>query len=229
MAQDRTFGRRISVDARDANYPMRQAMVPARVPVSRFYRIPSQMPLDQGHTGTCVAQAWTGFMLAAPLMNKRAPSPFDTYRAIVAMDEYPDNDAEATKPDAELQLGSSVRAGAKYLQSQGRLKTYVWAATAAEAALWLLGDHGTIVVGSTWFWGMTDVPVNGIVRLEGGVQGGHAYLLIGYNRSTRMFRGVNSWGLKWGQQGRFWLKHDDLDTLHADGGELCAAVESLPA
>jgi C1A family cysteine protease len=38
--------------------------------------------------------------------------------------------------------------------------------------------------------------------------GGHAVLIVGYNRTTRMFKVRNSWGSSWGQQGYFELPFD---------------------
>jgi C1A family cysteine protease len=35
--------------------------------------------------------------------------------------------------------------------------------------------------------------------------GGHAVLLVGYNKSTNMFIARNSWGKRWGDGGYFYM------------------------
>ena len=221
------FGRLHAPDSRDHQYPMRMLLRPTKLPSRRYYNIGKLLPLDQGDTGTCVAHAWTGFLDAAPLMCKNAPSPFDTYRGIVLMDEFNENDVEATLPNDQLQMGTSVRGGAKYLQGKGFLKSYVWAQNADEAAQWLLTGKGCLVAGTDWYYGMSELDSNGYAIPEGAVLGGHSYLIIGYNRVTKSFRMLNSWGAGWGTGGRAWIHHMDMDKLIKADGEMCAAVEQL--
>jgi hypothetical protein len=225
MSNTGGFGRIAVPDARDESYPMRAALRPGPLPTSRYFLTGSQLPLDQGQTGTCVAHAWTGFLLAAPLMSKGVPSAFDAYRGIVLADEFSENDFEATQPNENLQSGSSVRGGAKYFQAQGRLKSYVWASSTEDMALWLLTGRGPIVLGTDWHWNMSDLDAKGVAHLGGGIADGHAYLCIGYNRLYRMFRCINSWGSSFGSNGRFWILEDEMAVLLDAQGEACAAVE----
>lgn len=221
----RGFGRLYAPDPEDKKYPMRAALRPRQLPVARYYQTGKHLPLDQGQTGTCVAHAWTGFLYAALTMSKKAPSPFDTYRQIVAVDEFPENDNEATAPDDQLQGGTSVRAGAKVLQARGDLVNYVWSNDADEMAAWLLSGHGTIVLGTNWYWDMSDLK-KGFAVPTGGLAGGHSYLAIGYNRRMMAFRCLNSWGEEYGVNGRFWIHHTDMNTLvKAEEGEACAATQ----
>lgn len=58
------------------------------------------------------------------------------------------------------------------------------------------------------------VASTGIVPLPGineSLQGGHALCFVGYDDTTRMFRGRNSWGTSWGQAGYFEIPYDYLD------------------
>jgi len=222
---DRGFGRLPAPDARDRQYPMRAALRPVALPAQRYYATGPQLPLDQGQTGTCVAHAWTGFLLAAPMMDKSVPSAFDTYRGLVLEDEFPENDVEALLPNAQLQYGSSVRGGAKYFQSQGRLKSYVWASGVEDMRRWLLGGFGTVVLGTEWHWNMSELDRAYRAHLGGGIAGGHAYLCIGYSTPKKMFRCLNSWGPTFGAHGRFWIHQDDMAILLAAQGEAAAAVE----
>lgn len=221
----RGFGRIPAPDARDAAYPMRAALRPGPLPTSRYFLTGSHMPLDQGQTGTCVAHAWTGFLFAAPLMCKDAPSAFDSYRGIVLADEFTDNDFEASQPNSNLQFGTSVRGGAKYFQAQGRLASYVWAESTGDMALWILTGRGPVVLGTDWHWNMSDLDAKGVAHIGGGIAGGHAYLCVGYNKTRRMFRCINSWGDSFGEHGRFWITEDDMAVLLSAQGEACAAIE----
>lgn len=223
------LGRRHAPDSRDARYPMTAVLRAKSVPVSRYYQTGHLLPLDQGETGTCVAHACVGFLAAALTMNAHPGSPFDLYRLAVQLDEFDDNDAEAKSADADLQMGTSVRGGVKALQQQGHIQSYVWARSADEMAQWLLTGHGTVILGTDWEYGMTELDHSFYARVIGGVQGGHSYLCIGYNRITRAFRCLNSWGPDWGQKGRFWITYDDMQTLLDRNGEACAAVEQKVA
>jgi len=220
----RGFGRIAEPDPRDSRYPMRLMLRPAPVPSYRYYRTGKHLPLDQGQTGTCVAHAWTGFLYAALMMDKTADSPFDLYRGIVAMDEFPDNDFEATEANDNLQFGTSVRAGAQYLRTKGHLKNFVWSTSADEMALWLLTGKGTIVLGTNWYWDMGELK-NGYAVPGGGIAGGHAYLCVGYSKKAQAFRCLNSWGAEFGDKGLFWIHHVDMEQLIHEDGEACAAVE----
>lgn len=222
------LGRIHTPDVRDHQFPMRAVLRAAPLPKSRYYATGPLLPLDQGQTGTCVAHAWTGFLCAALMMNRNPPNVFTSYRGIVAADEYPENDFEAaTTNNDELQSGTSVRAGAKYFRDKGYLKSFLWARNADEAATWLLMSHGTVVLGTNWYLDMGDPDGHGFVNLTGGAVGGHAYLAIGYNRVTKAFRCLNSWGHEFGAGGRFWMRHDDMQRLLSEDGEACAAVEQL--
>jgi len=228
MFEDRGFGRLAKPDVRDYAYPMRAVLRPAPLPTNRYYQTGPLLPMDQGGTGTCVAHAWVAFLCAALMMSKTPPNVYDTYRKIVAIDEWTENDHEATATDISvLQSGTSIRAGAKHFQDAGHLKSYLWTRSADEAATWLLTGRGTLVMGTNWYWDMSNPTVAGLVNIGGGLAGGHAYLCIGYNRTTKMFRFLNSWGRAFGQQGRFWMRHVDMQRLIEEDGECCAAVEQL--
>ena len=223
------FGRLHAPDERDQGHLMRAFIQPAPLPSWRYYRVGPGMPFDQGETGTCVAQAVTGFRVAAPLMAKAVPSAFDTYRGLVLEDEFPGNDREATAPDHQLQYGSSIRGGMKYGQKQGWVKSYVWAQGAEDMALWILTGKGCVIMGTRWDENMSDLDSKGFAHQGGMVLGGHAYLCIGFNRKLNRFTFINSWGPEWGLNGRFYMSFADVDALVHDDGEACSAIEQKVA
>lgn len=221
---DYGLGRRPAPDARDARYPMRLVLPSFRLaPGTRHY--PPGPVLDQGNTGTCVGHAWRGWLNGAPLMTKTGPSAMALYREFVKDDWWPENDFESTAPDSQLQFGTSVRAGVEWLQKQGQIANYVWATTVDEVRAFLLSGQGTVVFGTDWYADMFNPDKFGVVRLSGGIVGGHAYKATGWSDTQNAVRCQNSWGRGWGQQGRFWLKRADLQTLLDAAGECCAAVE----
>jgi hypothetical protein len=233
------FGRRHAPDERDRNYPMRLLLDPLRdrffpkglPPGTRHYR--TGLTLDQGPTGTCVEHGWRHKMGAAPIMQLVPLPQYALYRLIVAADEWRDNDYEATAPDDQLQSGTSVRAGAKVLQSMGYIANYLWAQSVEDIRAWHLAGFGGTVMGTTWTTDMMAVDSQGFVSVTGRNEGGHCYTSHGWNdrvkhkgRTVRALRCQNSWGREFGENGFFWIEEDDLARLMADQGEACAAVET---
>ena len=230
--RDRRFGANLVLD------PLLDQFFPRGLPEgTRHYR---QGPvLDQGSTGTCVGHAWCGWAYGAPLMTKPAQidSPFNLYRQMVAIDEWADNDHEATAPDSGLQSGTSVRAGVRVLQRQGRVKSYVWMTKVEQVRAWHLAGLGGVVLGTDWTHTMFYPDGDGVIRYQNRVVGGHAYKTTGWTdtlkvrfstlRTLRAARILNSWGRGWGQNGRAWLPEDDLQRLIDAQGECCAATEQL--
>jgi len=147
-------------------------------------------------------------------MTTDGPQPQIIYHAAQQVDEWPGEDY----------AGTSVRAGAKVLQSLGHVASYVWAFTAEDVATWLLSGHGTCVAGTAWTSGMMRPNDKGFIAPTGNSVGGHAYLIVGYNRVSGVFRILNSWG-SWGQNGRAWILGEHLDVLIRDDGEAATAIE----
>lgn len=209
------LGRRVAPDPRDRRFAMR-AMLDATPPpprASRYYR--AGPVLDQGATSACVGFAWAQWLASAPLMTRAGPAPLDIYAEARRVDEWPGEDYD----------GTSVRAGVKALQARGHVAEYRWAAGTDDVLDWLLGGHGSVVMGSAWYAGMFTPDQEGFIRPGGAVVGGHAYVLIGANRAAEKVRLLNSWGPAWGRRGRAWLRLADVARLLAEDGEACCGVE----
>jgi len=169
--------------------------------------------LDQGQTPQCVAYAWKGLLQASPYRQGRRMSEAFVYEWAQQHDEWP----------GEAYEGTSVRAGAKFLQGLGFLAEYVWCFDAASLKNWIL-RRGPAVLGTAWFDGMF-TPTDGLVVPSGELVGGHAYLCVGY--SGEQFQFVNSWGEGWGDDGEFSMAEAHVDWLLKNHGEACAPAEQV--
>jgi hypothetical protein len=216
------LGRLFLADDRDQEHLMSARLMAAPVTVlpSYKYYTPGQQ-LDQGQTSKCVGYSWQDFLSCSPIRQGKDTKPETIYCGAQALDPWP---GDCTNPQYE---GSTVRAGAKYLQSQGYLSEYVWAYDVTTIAHWLLSGKGPVVLGTRWYNSMfkADKDAHVTVDINSGLSGGHAFLCIGYNSKTRMFKFQNSWGSKWGAKGCFWMTSDDLGLLLSQQGEAVTATE----
>lgn len=219
------LGRIAAPDPRDRRHPL-TAGLPRRVARRNKTWSFRGAPLDQGATGACVGHGWKGWMLASPITQTtrtQEPTALSLYRQAVLVDEWPENDGEATLPTDQLQSGTSVRAGAKAVQAGGFLAEYGWAWDVDTAANWIC-SQGPLVIGVEWFSGMFDVGGDGFIRISGDVVGGHCLCILGWSETRGAARLLNSWG-SWGENGRAWISGEDLARLLHEGGECCSALE----
>lgn len=224
------FGRLEAPDPRDRAHPMRAvlpkgaAKMAAQVE-SKLWHLPARhVPLNQGNTGTCVGHGWKAFLLAGPMSTKTGPSAREIYRRCVTVDEWTQNDWEASAPDSALQFGTSVRAGAKVLQALGHISEYVWAFDEPTMRQHVL-LRGPVVIGIDWHEGMYETDETGFLQVTGDILGGHCVLVHGYSKDRKAYRGLNSWSASFGQNGRFWLRSVDMAALLERGGEAASAIE----
>lgn len=213
------FGRLAQPDARDASFPMRALLEAA--PTTRTSRAwyANGWWGDQGPTSMCVAYAWTHWLEDGPVSQKGVPPvvyPVALYREAQLVDEWP----------GEGYDGTSVRAGAKVLQSQGFISSYHWAASLDDIVNAVL-TLGPVVMGTNWYSGMMTPDAKGLIRPVGSIVGGHAWVIDGINTKTRLARVKNSWGRGWGKRGFAYLDFAAVAQLLAEDGEACLAIEVI--
>lgn len=205
------LGRLPAADERDGNF--RMAVAPQALPAYRYY---SMGPiLDQGPYPHCVGFAWRQWLSSALLKTRTGPAAQTIYGEAQKIDEWPGEDY----------AGTSVRAGAKYLQSLGHISNYLWAWDVNTVKAWILSGQGTVVLGTLWYEDMFEPDAQGFIYPTGPEAGGHAYLLAGFSQDRDAFRIVNSWGRAWGESGRAWISSADVATLIDRDGEAATAVE----
>jgi len=213
-----TFGRIEIVDERDRDYQM-SAVVPVAAPgVNYRYWNDNQWWGDQGPHPHCVAYAWMHWLEDGPVTHKQFPpplyNPVRVYDRAQLLDQWPGEDY----------AGTSVRAGAKVLQEEGKISNYYWTWSSHGIAQAIL-TTGPVVVGTKWYAGMSTPDSGYMLRPTGNVLGGHAYVLNGVNVQKGVFRVKNSWGRSWGRWGRAWVSFGDFQTLLDEGGDACLAAE----
>ncbi len=209
MAELTGLGRRFALDPRDAQYRLEPKKA-----VGIDTRTWAAPPiLDQLDTSECVGHAARSWLTAGPFVNKNGPDQHEIYREARKVDEWP----------GESYDGTSVRGAFKVLKARGFVSEYRWATTVDDILNHIL-TTGPVVMGTDWFMEMMTTDRNGFIQPSGSSVGGHAWLIIGANRS-KGFRMVNSWGRGWGESGRAWLKIDHLVPLLAQDGEAAVAVE----
>lgn len=222
------FGRMFFEDPRDNNFILTSSGVNALSPIPLGNT--NSRPLfknwddeqwwgDQGLTSECVAYAWIHWLEDGPTYQKPIPNPIlnpnTVYKQAQLVDEWP----------GENYNGTSIRAGAKVLQSLGYISRYNWITNVNVLASTVL-NLGPVVCGTWWYAGMmTPNRRTGLITTSGRRLGGHAFVITGVDTRTRLFRIKNSWGRHWGINGRAFISYTDMAKLISQQGEICFATE----
>lgn len=171
------------------------------------------MALEQGDTNHC-----GGFSMANFGINEPTHTPQNNedghnfYYICKEIDEQPLNED-----------GTSMRSVAKALQQLGRVENYAFAYDLASIKWWLL-NRGPLLVGTIWTTDMLIPNSNNIVTIGGGIEGGHAYLINEWREDD--YIGIqNSWGERWGINGKAYISALNFEKILKVGGEAVTAVE----
>lgn len=213
------LGREYKLDVRDNNYLIEKRILLPKTTISQRYWDNTGWWGDQGNTPQCVGYAWAHFIDDGPIKHsgpKPTISPSLIYRESQKIDEWPGENYD----------GTSVRAGAKYLKNQNKIKSYLWAYNLNTLVKTVL-TQGPVVVGTNWYYGMFFPNKTGLIRISGRIMGGHAYVINGVDTRTRLFRIKNSWGRSWGVNGSAFISFSDMERLIRENGEICLAVENI--
>ncbi len=222
------------VDERDKLYPMR-ALIPTEVTprTRRFWAGEDLLTpgaqalvLDQGATGTCVANDATHWLNDAPVTqpNLRLDEAY-------AVQLY----VEATG-DTTLQEGAYTRQVVDVLRSRGLMPTYNWAESVGDITDHLL-YRGPVMFACSWTRG-SDYPTmlswtDGTTRYylthSGASRGGHSFLLDGIFLTPPVgppfVRMRNSWGPDWCNHGFAQIAIEELTKMFFDWGDAVVAGE----
>jgi C1A family cysteine protease len=111
------------------------------------------------------------------------------------------------------------------LRTTNRISSYLWTYDINVLINTVL-TKGPVVVGTKWYSSMFTPDRNGVIRVLGRVAGGHAYVINGVDRNTKLFRIKNSWGKTWGKSGHAYISFTDMARLIRENGEVCLAIEN---
>jgi hypothetical protein len=209
------LGRIVVKDTRDYDYPIILS-TPKR---ERTYRYWNQNGWwgNQRNTPQCVGYGWSHWLEDGPTTHGGQPpivKPQVIYTEAQKIDAFPGENYD----------GTTVRAGAKYLQSIGWISEYRWAYD-LETTINTILNLGPVVVGTWWFDDMYEPDKKGFLHVSGIASGGHCYVFNGVNIKQQKIRMKNSWGREWGLDGNAFLTFKDAEKLIRMDGEVCLATE----
>jgi len=212
------LGREIKIDERDKKYLIENKITLPKTTSTQMYWDDNGWWGDQGRTSQCVGYAWAHFIDDGPIKHlgsKPNIQPSIIYKEAQKIDEWP----------GENYAGTSVRAGAKYLKSQNKIGSYLWAYN-LDILIKTVLTQGPVVVGTNWYNGMFYPDRNGLIKITGRLVGGHAYVINGVDTRKQLFRIKNSWGRSWGVNGSAFISFANMQRLIRENGEICLAVEN---
>ena len=217
LFNEQKLGRIFIEDKRDNKYLIQDKLTIPKTTITKKEWDGNVWWGNQGNTPQCVGYAWAHWICDGPITHRGALpiiQPSLIYREAQKVDEWP----------GERYNGTSVRGGAKYLMSSGKISSYLWAFDINTLINTVL-NVGPVVVGTNWYYNMFFPDKNGLISLSGYIAGGHAYVINGVNTVTKQFRIKNSWGKTWGVSGHAYISFSDMSRLIIERGEICLAIE----
>lgn len=217
---DPRLGRHVRHDSRSLMYQVAPQPRSAMVSKRHYSMIPT---LDQGQLGSCTGNAATKNMSYGEFWSAQGDTVLSTtdssanqsyavevYAAATAIDPW-----DGTYPPTDT--GSDGLSVAKIMHQRGLISGYKHA-TSLDAVLTALQTQ-PVITGTAWYEGMYDVESDGRIRPTGEMQGGHEYTLDEVDMENGRVWLQNSWGPRWGIDGRAYLTFEDYRSLLADWGD----------
>jgi hypothetical protein len=217
---DPRLGRHVEHDDRSRRFLAAQA--PAQRSVLWGHHAPV---LDQGQLGSCTGNAMAQLLNTDPFTKSRAAvkagflneqDALKLYHDATVLDGFP-----GTYPPDDT--GSSGLGVAKAAKKEGFISVYnhAFGLTHFLAALQLQ----PVIVGTDWTDGMFKPNKKGFVKPTGSIAGGHEFLALGVDYSTKVITFLNSWSSGWGPLGgRFLMSFTDFGKLLGSQGDVTAPV-----
>lgn len=202
-------GRHVNHDPLSWNYPAK-----ADAPITSKKWTRSGMSLDQGQIGSCTGNALAGLCNHAPNHHGHPElwetDAVDIYSLGTELDGF-----DGTYPPTDTGCdGNSVSKAARTL---GYIKSWTNAFGVDHALASLM--FGPLTIGTNWYADMFNPSPVGLIHPTGDLEGGHQYVMDGWDAVHGIFRFNNSWSNAWGINGRFFMTYADVDTLLGRDGD----------
>lgn len=217
---------RLPLPRDDRDYRL-SVILPERGAATRkFWTRP--LVLDQGNTGTCEGNAWTGWLADAPVFHP----------GITALDDPTTGEEYARQlyfdatHDTTLEQGAYTRQILKVLVQRRLIGAYHRAVSVEEVITAIL-TLGPVCFGSDWYASMDDVVYeygNAYIGVDeaSGVRGGHEYVLDAIDlappEGPPYARLHNSWSDQWAHEGTARVSIDDLHVLFVGDAFICTEL-----
>jgi hypothetical protein len=219
IVEGKRLGRHVNHDSRSLNYVVEAGAV------SSVVHKPVGLPLDQGHIGSCTANATVGAGNCPPSRHVKSP-----YTEIGAVRLYERETRDEGQPYPPNDPGGSGLAVCQAAKELGWIKSYSHALS-VPAALTALQSQ-PVITGVPWYEGFDKPDQNGLVQISGQIRGGHEIVVVGVDVPGKLVWLVNSWGLKYGVAsstlglagGCFCWSWDTWDQLLANQGDVTVPV-----
>lgn len=212
------LGRKVAHDERSRTYP---ALVAAGKPKTVDWPIHAPV-LDQGQVGSCTGNAmaqWLNTDYAAPARAGRGyfteNDAVSIYSAATKIDNAP-----GVYPPTDT--GSAGLFVAKVAKTRGLIRSYAHCFGFAHFAAAM--QVSPMIVGIDWYAGMNDPDKAGLIKVHGGLEGGHEILVRGLNVEKQRVRIRNSWSSSWGLVGEADISFADFTLLLSRQGDLTVPV-----
>lgn len=85
-----------------------------------------------------------------------------------------------------------------------------------------------VSIGTPWFMPWVDIGADGVlpeINARSQLVGGHETCLYGYDKTKKVFYGMNSWGREWGRNGYYTMPMSAFSVFGAFGGYDAHSVE----
>ena len=212
------LGRNVQHDPQSKHY---RAVVVARPPKTVLHRFSAPV-LDQGQVGSCTGNALAQCLNTAMFRRSRLKGAYLTESDAVTLYSRATtlDDAPGTYPPEDT--GSSGLAVCKAGQQLGYLSEYRHAFSFDDFLSAV--QISPVIVGTDWTEDMFTPDIHGYVKPTGTVAGGHEYLVLGINTTSRYVTCLNSWSSKWGKNGRFKVTFENFQKLLDQQGDVTVPV-----
>ena len=212
----RRHGRHVKHDPRSRQF--QAARAPQIVSVTHQA---TGLPLDQGHIGSCTANALCGALDSVP--NSNGGAAFNETDAITLYELETKLEGKPYPPNDPGGSGLMVCKAAVQL---GMITSYQHA-FGIQHALEALVER-PVITGINWYSSFDKPdPQTGLVKITAAatVRGGHEIVADGIDADNQLVWFWNSWGTQFGVGGRFCMTFDTWDRLLQEQGDVTVPVK----